>query len=273
MGDHNLSITPPAEVPLAEDPFWGYLSDVLTVPGPPPDDPTCAVCPTSLVPIDFMNPSHALSPTSGAPTLVAPLTSPDKADSAPTTNASNPAGEDDAQSSLKRRRTRHSPERDYSQEVIAHNRKRRRTGQACDRCKVRKFRCDPRLDGCINCYLAGLECKVTDLVTTDTSVRGAARRMAVEIKCLQDRVAALEQENEQLRADLYQKTRQSLPTASTLSPSGRKAPVQLEYVELRSELPSLTDGEQLYNAYSFITAQVGKTLPFASNDKDQKLVR
>lgn len=42
-------------------------------------------------------------------------------------------------------------------------------------------------------------CKVTDCVTGETYVRGAAGRMAAEIEGLKDRVADLERENEELQ--------------------------------------------------------------------------
>lgn len=37
----------------------------------------------------------------------------------------------------KRRRSRNSPEPDYSEIIVELNKKRKRTGQACDRCRVR----------------------------------------------------------------------------------------------------------------------------------------
>ncbi|TDZ39948.1 Transcriptional activator protein acu-15 [Colletotrichum trifolii] len=47
-----------------------------------------------------------------------------------------------------------------------------RTGQACDRCKVRKIRCDASPDGCSHCANQNLDCLVTDRVTGRTSRRG-----------------------------------------------------------------------------------------------------
>lgn len=42
----------------------------------------------------------------------------------------------------KRRRSRNSPEPDYSQIIVELNKKRKRTGQACDRCRVcSEFNC------------------------------------------------------------------------------------------------------------------------------------
>ncbi|KAJ3493430.1 hypothetical protein NLG97_g4733 [Lecanicillium saksenae] len=47
-----------------------------------------------------------------------------------------------------------------------------RTGQACDRCKVRKIRCDALPEGCSHCINLNLECFVTDRVSGRTERRG-----------------------------------------------------------------------------------------------------
>ncbi|OAA69144.1 C6 transcription factor FacB [Cordyceps fumosorosea ARSEF 2679] len=47
-----------------------------------------------------------------------------------------------------------------------------RTGQACDRCKVRKIRCDALPEGCSHCINLNLECYVTDRVSGRTERRG-----------------------------------------------------------------------------------------------------
>ncbi|OOQ90928.1 hypothetical protein PEBR_01892 [Penicillium brasilianum] len=99
----------------------------------------------------------------------------------------------------KQRRSRNSPEPDYSQIILELNKKRKRTGQACDRCRVRRYKCDPGRNGCLNCRAGGLMCKVTDCVTGETYVRGAAGRMAAEVDRLKARIADLERENDELQ--------------------------------------------------------------------------
>ncbi|EGX94569.1 C6 transcription factor FacB [Cordyceps militaris CM01] len=47
-----------------------------------------------------------------------------------------------------------------------------RTGQACDRCKVRKIRCDALPEGCSHCINLNLDCFVTDRVSGRTERRG-----------------------------------------------------------------------------------------------------
>ncbi|EMC99791.1 hypothetical protein BAUCODRAFT_101870 [Baudoinia panamericana UAMH 10762] len=73
-----------------------------------------------------------------------------------------------------------------------------RTGQACDRCKVRKIRCDARAGGCSPCLQNNTECKTTDRITGRAQARG--------------HVDHLENENVNLRmyiAELTQQLRQN----------------------------------------------------------------
>ncbi|CEJ94302.1 hypothetical protein VHEMI09842 [[Torrubiella] hemipterigena] len=55
-----------------------------------------------------------------------------------------------------------------------------RTGQACDRCKVRKIRCDALPEGCSHCINLSLECYVTDRVTGRTERRGYMQELERE---------------------------------------------------------------------------------------------
>ncbi|EAQ93880.1 hypothetical protein CHGG_02115 [Chaetomium globosum CBS 148.51] len=55
-----------------------------------------------------------------------------------------------------------------------------RTGQACDRCKVRKIRCDALAEGCSHCTTQNLECYVTDRVTGRTERRGYLQQLERE---------------------------------------------------------------------------------------------
>lgn len=55
-----------------------------------------------------------------------------------------------------------------------------RTGQACDRCKVRKIRCDALPEGCSHCINLNLDCYVTDRVTGRTERRGYMQQLERE---------------------------------------------------------------------------------------------
>ncbi|KAF9872576.1 transcription factor [Colletotrichum karsti] len=55
-----------------------------------------------------------------------------------------------------------------------------RTGQACDRCKVRKIRCDALPEGCSHCVNQNLDCFVTDRVTGRTERRGYMQELERE---------------------------------------------------------------------------------------------
>ncbi|KAH6884290.1 hypothetical protein B0T10DRAFT_136224 [Thelonectria olida] len=67
-----------------------------------------------------------------------------------------------------------------------------RTGQACDRCKVRKIRCDAAPEGCTHCLSQGLECFVTDRVTGRTERRGYIQELEQEKGDLKSRIRDLE---------------------------------------------------------------------------------
>ncbi|KFA72028.1 hypothetical protein S40288_02318 [Stachybotrys chartarum IBT 40288] len=51
-----------------------------------------------------------------------------------------------------------------------------RTGQACNRCKVRKIKCDANPIGCSNCRTASCKCETTDPTTKKRYPRGYAER-------------------------------------------------------------------------------------------------
>ncbi|KAK4983814.1 hypothetical protein LTR50_006982 [Elasticomyces elasticus] len=55
-----------------------------------------------------------------------------------------------------------------------------RTGQACDRCKIRKIRCDGRLGGCSPCVQNNTECKTTDRITGRATIRGHTEALEQE---------------------------------------------------------------------------------------------
>ncbi|KAH0613746.1 uncharacterized protein H6S33_005632 [Morchella sextelata] len=70
-----------------------------------------------------------------------------------------------------------------------------RTGQACDRCKVRKIRCDGLPGGCSPCMQNRTECKTTDRISQKAVPRGYLE--ALEAKC-----ALLEQKNKDMENTL-----------------------------------------------------------------------
>ncbi|KAJ4985616.1 transcription factor [Stagonosporopsis vannaccii] len=68
----------------------------------------------------------------------------------------------------------------------------KRTGQACDRCKVRKIRCDGRPDGCTPCEQNRTQCRTTDRITGKATVRGHAEAMETENSYLRTHLADLQ---------------------------------------------------------------------------------
>ncbi|KAK5110639.1 hypothetical protein LTR62_005679 [Meristemomyces frigidus] len=69
-----------------------------------------------------------------------------------------------------------------------------RTGQACDRCKVRKIRCDARVGGCSPCLQNNTECKTTDRITGRTTSRGHTESVESENVELKMYVMELQQQ-------------------------------------------------------------------------------
>ncbi|KAK0624531.1 hypothetical protein B0T17DRAFT_492208 [Bombardia bombarda] len=67
-----------------------------------------------------------------------------------------------------------------------------RTGQACDRCKVRKIRCDALPEGCSHCANQDLDCYVTDRVSGRTERRGYLQQLEREKTGMLNHIRELE---------------------------------------------------------------------------------
>lgn len=65
-----------------------------------------------------------------------------------------------------------------------------RTGQACDRCKERKMKCDTDPMACQPCRQKGLRCFTTDRVTGQARERGETNRAENELLFLREQLAA-----------------------------------------------------------------------------------
>ncbi|KND91044.1 Transcriptional activator protein acu-15 [Tolypocladium ophioglossoides CBS 100239] len=92
---------------------------------------------------------------------------------------------------LKLPRTDRGPE-DFSSVVKSRLQSYTRTGQACDRCKVRKIKCDALPDGCSHCINLNLECNVTDRVSGRTERRGYLQELEREKNGMLARIGDLE---------------------------------------------------------------------------------
>lgn len=66
-----------------------------------------------------------------------------------------------------------------------------RTGQACDRCKVRKIRCDARPGGCSPCAQNNTQCKTTDRITGRATSRGHVETLETDNAELKQYIAEL----------------------------------------------------------------------------------
>lgn len=81
---------------------------------------------------------------------------------------------------------------DFSSVVKSKLQSYTRTGQACDRCKVRKIRCDALPEGCSHCINQNLECYVTDRVTGRTERRGYMQELEREKNDMVNHIRELE---------------------------------------------------------------------------------
>ncbi|TKA73612.1 hypothetical protein B0A49_07950 [Cryomyces minteri] len=69
-----------------------------------------------------------------------------------------------------------------------------RTGQACDRCKIRKIRCDAKPGGCSPCQQNNTECVTTDRITGRATSRGHTETIEHENQYLRQAVLDLQQQ-------------------------------------------------------------------------------
>ncbi|KAI9684154.1 MAG: hypothetical protein M1829_003424 [Trizodia sp. TS-e1964] len=84
-----------------------------------------------------------------------------------------------------------SPE-DFSNSVKKRLMSSSRTGQACDRCKVRKIRCDGLRGGCSPCSQNNTPCRTTDRITGRATSRGYVEDLEDRNRELEERVKELE---------------------------------------------------------------------------------
>ncbi|KAI1436815.1 fungal-specific transcription factor domain-containing protein [Xylaria sp. CBS 124048] len=81
---------------------------------------------------------------------------------------------------------------DFSSVVKSKLQSYTRTGQACDRCKVRKIRCDALPEGCSHCINQNLECYVTDRVSGRTERRGYMQELERQKREMANHIRYLE---------------------------------------------------------------------------------
>ncbi|KAF8463140.1 fungal-specific transcription factor domain-containing protein [Kalaharituber pfeilii] len=67
-----------------------------------------------------------------------------------------------------------------------------RTGQACDRCKVRKIRCDGLPGGCSPCIQNRTECRTTDRISQRAMPRGYVESLEAKCASMEARMKELE---------------------------------------------------------------------------------
>lgn len=90
-----------------------------------------------------------------------------------------------------------------------------RTGQACDRCKERKMKCDPDPIACQPCRLKSLKCYTTDRVTGQPRERGQSDRADNELAYLKDQLAQYQSQYGLLTPSLPHEPNSGAPVQET----------------------------------------------------------
>ncbi|ODM18902.1 hypothetical protein SI65_05519 [Aspergillus cristatus] len=104
----------------------------------------------------------------------------------------------------RKRRRKGDPEPDHSALVREKTAKSNRCGQACDRCHMRRFKCDEVRGGCLMCLRSGYECKMTNRVTGETVVRGGREGVVINFDDIQRENDRIKEENEKLCEEIEQ---------------------------------------------------------------------
>ncbi|OCL13120.1 hypothetical protein AOQ84DRAFT_226366 [Glonium stellatum] len=122
------------------------------------------------------------------------------------------AADDDAQTGNKLPKTEstistplaqsHRSSADFSSSVKKKLSASTRTGQACDRCKIRKIRCDGRPGGCSPCIQNNTPCKTTDRITGRATTRGHTEALESENTYLRQQVAELQSQLKDLGVEV-----------------------------------------------------------------------
>ncbi|KAI9705298.1 MAG: hypothetical protein M1820_005297 [Bogoriella megaspora] len=137
------------------------------------------------------------------------------------------------------------PAADFSSPVKERLLKSQRTGQACDRCKVRKIRCDGRPGGCSPCVQNNTECKTTDRITGRATQRGYTEGLEHELHTLRQSVHDLQR---QLRdAGIEPKT----TTTSGYTPPGGAASQDTWQSTGHTEASLWAAGQAMKNEYQY----------------------
>lgn len=95
-----------------------------------------------------------------------------------------------------------------------------RTSQACDRCRIKKIKCDGKIPSCTNCLSIGYNCQTSDKLTRRAFPRGYTENLEKNLISLQNENAKLLTELEAL------KRTQGPPITSSSSISGASVPVE-----------------------------------------------
>jgi hypothetical protein len=133
-----------------------------------------------------------------------------------------------------------------------------RTSQACDRCRIKKIKCDGKIPSCTNCLAIGYNCQTSDKLTRRAFPRGYTENLEKNLISLQNENAKLLTEMEQLKKQLEQGTASSdsiidsiTPgsTPSLMIPSNELSDVKIKRESIAIPTERLSDNFFRYDNY------------------------
>ncbi|KUJ12403.1 uncharacterized protein LY89DRAFT_785771 [Mollisia scopiformis] len=107
-----------------------------------------------------------------------------------------------------------------------------RTQIACQRCRLRKNKCDGKIPSCTTCEKAGTPCTVVDRLTYRQYPRG-------HVEDLEAQIVSLKEENDQLRAELQMFRQSGISTPLSQEASVQAVPAVSEH-DLASNIARLS---------------------------------
>ncbi|KAL8638690.1 MAG: hypothetical protein Q9228_004181 [Teloschistes exilis] len=136
---------------------------------------------------------------------------------------------------------------DYSNNVRKKIISSNRTGQACDRCRIRKMRCDDSPEGCSPCLQNQSQCKTTDRITGRATVRGYVQSVERRLHQLENHCHNLEARLASVGVHVEPPSQYD-EVSDTLRPQFEEPPGQPSLPEWRNRTHSTSNGDRASSA-------------------------
>ncbi|KAK9463415.1 uncharacterized protein V1516DRAFT_682967 [Lipomyces oligophaga] len=143
-----------------------------------------------------------------------------------------------------------------------------RTGQACDRCKIRKIRCNATTESCTPCLLAGVSCTNTDLNSRRAVPRGYVENLESQLKNERARVAILEAI---VRACIRDVDFRILPPVEEVSSWLRSQHIITSNADPEANIKQTTDPVDFKKSSTTVLPPIESLTSAFASDEDSKL--